>query len=615
MLTKTSMLLYAAGAALNVMFAATAGYAQAGAEWSSYGGDALGSQYSTLTQINTSNAANLKLAWTIKAPGSTPIFANNTLYSCVLGAGVAYDPETGVERWKADPSAPGADGKPLSPRKGGGRCRSIVYWQAKTPIKGAPCQRRIFWGDSSANFYAVDADTGRWCQDFGAAKGHPGYVTHLDYDNRGEGVTGSGTPIITGDLMVGGLYLREGSPDVADGFVRAFDVRTGDMKWEFDPIPEDQSTQVGAVNIWSTLSADTKRGLVFIGTTALNNDYYGGLRPKNDTYSNALIALNTTTGKPAWSRQLVHHDLWDFDIPNHALLATITKGGKKLDVAIQHTKQGFVFVFDRATGKDVYPVTERPVPKSTVPGEDSSPTQPTTEIEYDFGNIKREDVFGINAEEKAACLKEFDAATHGEKFSPVTVEKPHIQIPANGGGANIGSSAYDPKTNLLLLRYRNTGDYLELKRTPPGSPNKNPYFGIWRQWLSPMGIPCTPPPWNELTAIDMGTGKRVWTRPWGLLVEAKGKPVAGKEEWGSNYGARGPIVTAGGVAFLGAAEDPYFNVVDIRTGKVLWKEAQEMHVMAAPMTYMYKGKQYASVAVNGRNGETVGTIVAYSLGK
>ncbi len=610
---KKSALLCAASTALSVMFAGTVGYAQAGPEWPSYGGDELGIQYSTLTQINTTNAANLKLAWTIKAPGSTPIFANNTLYSCVFGAAVAYDPANAAERWKADPSAPGADGKPLSPRKGGSRCRSIVYWQSKAPVKGAPCQKRILWGDSSGNFYAADADTGLFCRDFGAAKGHPGYVTHMDYNNRGDGVRGAGTPVITGDLMVGGLFTGEGAADVADGFVRAFDVRTGDMKWEFSPIPEDQSSKVGAANIWSTLSADTKRGLVFIGTTSLNNDWYGGLRTFNDTLSDALIALNAKTGKIVWSRQLVHHDLWDFDIPSHAMLATITKGGKKLDVAIQHTKQGFIFVFDRATGKDVYPTIERPVPKSTVPGEDSSPTQPTTAMEYGVIKVTRDNVFGINAEEKAACLKEFDAATYGEKFTPITTDKPHVQIPANGGGSNIGSAAYDPKTNLLLIRHRTTADYVELRKTPPGSTNKNPYVGIWRQWLSPMGIPCTPPPWNLLTAFDMGTGKQVWSRPWGIMVEAKDKPVAGKEEWGSNYGARGPIVTAGGVGFLGAAEDPYFNVVDIKTGKVLWKDAQEMHVMAAPMTYMYKGKQYAAIAVNGRNGDTVGTVVAYSL--
>ena len=615
MAMRKSTLLCAAGAALNLTLAGTAGHAAAGDDWPSYAGDELGTQYSTLTQIDTQNAANLKRAWTIKGPGSTPIFVNNTLYSCMFGAGIAYDPETGAERWKADPSAPGPDGKPLSPRKGGHRCRSIVYWQAKTPIKGAPCQKRILWGDSSANFYAADADTGRFCRDFGAAKGHPGYVTHLDYDNRGEGVVGSGTPVITGDLMVGGLFTGENEANPADGFVRAFDVRTGDMKWEFDPIPEDQSNSVGATNIWSTLSADTARGLVFIGTTALNNDYYGGLRPHNDTFSDALIALSTKTGKPVWSRQLVHHDLWDFDIPNHAMLATITKGGKKLDVAIQYTKQGFVFVFDRATGKDVFPVTERPVRTSTVPGEDSSPTQPTTSIEYDFGDIKREDVFGINPEEKAVCLKEFDAATHGEKFSPLTLDKPHIQIPANGGGANIGSAAYDPKTNLLILRYRTTADYVELKKAPPGYANKNPYVGIWRQWLSPTGIPCTPPPWNVLTAIDMNTGKAVWTRPWGLMVEAKEKPVTGKAEWGSNYGARGPIITAGGVAFIGAAEDPYFNAIDVKTGKVLWRDTEDMHVMATPMTYRYKGKQYVSVAVNGRNGETEGDVVAYSLAK
>ena len=611
---RKSTLLCAAGAALNVMFAGTALHAAPGNEWTSYGGDELGNQYSTLTQINTQNAANLKLAWTIKGPGSTPIFANNTVYSCMFGAGVAYDPETGAERWKADPSAPGPDGKPLSPRKGGSRCRSMQYWQAKAPIKGAPCQKRIFWGDSSANFYAVDADTGQFCRDFGAAKGHPGYVTHLDYDNRGEGVTGSGTPIVTGDILVGGLYAREVYPDPADGFVRAFDVRTGDMKWEFDPIPEGQ-TGLGASNIWSTISADSKHNLVFIGTTSLNNDYFGGLRPKDENLSDALIALDAKTGKPVWSRQLVHHDLWDYDIPSHAILATITKGGKKVDVAIQNTKQGFAFVFDRMTGKDVFPTTERPVDQSKLAGEYTSPTQPHAAIDYGAPKFTRDQVFGINEAEKVACLKEFDAATYDGRFTPPTADKPNIFIPANGGGSNIGSGSYDPQNNLMIVRHRNTADYLELKKTPPGSLNKNPYTGIFRRWDSPLGVPCAPPPWTLLTAYDMNTGKPVWSRPYGIMLEAKEKPLLGKEEWGSPWSTGGPVITAGGVAFVGATEDAYFSAIDVKTGKTLWRDKEALPAMAVPMTYMYKGKQYVAITARGFNGETEGNVVAYSLPK
>ncbi len=614
--TRKSALLCAASVAVTVMFAGAPGYAQTGAEWPSFGGNQLGTQYSTLTQINTKNAANLKRAWTIKAAGSTPIFVNNTLYSCVEGIGIAYDPETGAERWKADPTAPGPDGKPVSPRRGKDRCRTIVYWQSKTPVAGAPCQKRIFWGDESNKFYAADANTGQFCRDFGTAKGHPGYVTHLDYDNLGQGVNRSGTPVIAGDLMVGGLYTSDAGINPADGFVRAFDVRTGEMKWEFDPILPEYRNRAGAGNIWSTLSADAARGLVFIGTTSLSNDYYGGSRTFDDPLSDAVVALSMQTGKVVWSRQLVHHDLWDYDIPSHPMLATITKGGKKLDVVIQHTKQGYVFVFDRATGKDVYPTIEKPVPKTTVPGDVSSPTQPTTAMEYGLTKLNRDDVFGINAEDRAACLKDFDAATNG-KFLPTSAEKPNIIYPANGGGSNIGSASYDPQTNLLLVRYRNTADFVELRKPPAGSNNPHAYFGIFRRWVSPLGVPCTPPPWTELAAFDMGTGKRAWTRPWGQMVEAKGKPLLGKEEWGTPWSTSGPVITAGGIAFIGASEDSYFSAVDVKTGKTIWREKQELAPFAVPMTYMHKGKQYVAVAASGwaAMGQTVGDIVAYSLGK
>lgn len=612
-------------------------------DWPSIGNDAGGSQYSPLDQINAQTVKGLKLAWTHRsgdvsekgsATGATsleavPIHVNNTLYYCTpFNRVFALDPATGKEKWVFDPHSAPAGAKPLiaNPRKSG-ICRSVAYWQAVEPQSGKACEKRIFKGDINGNVFAIDADTGASCQDFGAAKSHPGYVTQLDFESYGtndpvHGMTSG--PVVLGDIVIASTSAKDSTADANNGFVRAFDVRTGELKWEFDPIPPEHVHDTGAANVWSTISTDPERGLIFLPTTSPSSDYYGVNRTYDVPLADATVALSAATGKPVWHFQATHHDLFDYDLPGHPLLVTITKDGQKIPVAIQQTKQGRVIVLNRDTGVPVFPIEERPVAQSTIPGEQTSPTQPFPVLPEPFSRqtLTEDDMWGLTPIDRAWCKSHFKEMRYEGAFTPPG-EDGSLVFPFGGG--NWGGAAFDQKSNLLIMKGQNLALRVKMiKKTGASSGPDDPLAGADLSgtpykielglFLSPLGAPCTPPPFGTVTAIDMDSGKVKWQVPLG---QAKyfGITAPAFLGWGSpNIG--GPMVTAGGLVFIGASLDGKIRALDVSSGQELWQHKIAAPGMSIPMTYLSGGKQYVVIAAGGNarvTNDLSDSIMAFAL--
>jgi quinoprotein glucose dehydrogenase len=595
-------------------------------DWPNYGRDPGGTRYSPLTQITRQNVTQLKPAWEYHTGAlkpetelnqkaafeATPILVDGTLYlSTPFDQVIALDPATGKERWVYDPKIDRS------------KSYSEVTSRGVSTWADPQGHRRIFIGTIDARLIAIDAATGKVCEDFGQID----LTKDVGLKDRGDYQVTS-PPAIIGDLVITGSSIGDNRrADVERGIVRAFDVRTGKLRWSFDPLPAGLKN-AGAGNAWSVLSTDPERDLVFVPTGSASPDFYGGMRPGNNGYADSVIAIRASTGKVVWSFQVVHHNLWDYDVASQPTLIMFHRGGQSIPAVAVTTKIGHLFVLDRETGKPLLPIEERPVPKSKVPGEETSPTQPFPM--YDTlapQKFTADDAWGVTPEERAWCKARLDGLDSKGLFTPPSLEGV-IMFPGNVGGVNWGSAAYEPERGLLvaasnrlstivkLIPQDKLADEVKTARENRfdvefGRQRGTPYAMVRSHLRAPSGLPCNPPPWGVLIAVDLSTGMKKWEVPLGGVQIAKDKFIPGMIAMG------GPIVTGGGLIFVAATiAETKLRAYDVENGRELWSADLPASAQSTPMTYSVNGKQYVVVCAggHGKAGSKMGdSVVAFSL--
>jgi len=611
---------------------ASGALAPSGEGWSFYGGDPGGSRYSSASQISRENVVQLKVAWTFHTNAlqqqtnlirkaafeATPILVDDKLFLTTPYDQVfALNPTTGEKLWDFDPHVD------LTKNYSEVTSRGVSAWRDSGAKAGEPCALRIFFGTLDARLIALDAETGKLCSSFGSAG-----TIDLSADAsttpewRG-GYQVTSAPAIAQDLVITGSSIADNwKVDVGRGIVRAFDARTGKLRWTWDPIPWSVETNphTGAGNAWSTLSVDIEHDLVFIPTGSASPDYFGGIRPGDNKWANSVVALRASTGKFVWGFQVVHHDLWDYDVASQPTLFTWKDGAPAVVI---NTKMGHVFVLNRLTGAPLLPIDERSVPKTDIAGEKSWPTQPFSTISLVPEKIALEDLWGKSPDDMKWCQEKIKASRSEGIFTPPSL-KGSVVYPGNVGGVNWGSAAYDPQHHLM---FANTNRLIAWNKLIPranydketatqqdnrihgefGTQAGSP-FGLYRSFLfSPGKTPCNAPPWGTTAAVDLFSGKIVWDVPLGSFIP-------GQHTGTINLG--GPMVTAGGLVFTSAAMDNFIRAFDSETGKELWTYELPAGGQATPMTYVFRSKQYVVIAAGGHGklGTNQGdSVVAFTL--
>lgn len=602
-------------------------YAQT--DWQAYGGDPGSARYSSLSQINTTNASKLAQAWVFDtrpdpsaaSPGgrggqtqTTPLVINGVMYLVTKHQTlVALEPETGKPIWV------------YKHNHAGRPPRGIAYWPGD---KENPA--RILFGTFDGFLVAVDVKTGQAIPAFGnhgEIDLKAGMKDPVKYPNSHYGL--SGAPVVYKNVVVTGSHTQDAPSLGPPGDARGFDVRTGKLLWTFHSIPRPGETghetwlndgwqERSGVNAWTTGSVDTKTGIVYMCFDSPATDLYGGDRPGTNLFGNTLVALDALTGKLKWYFQTTHHDIWDYDEPGTPSLVDVKIGGKTIPAIVQTGKTGLVFVLDRATGKPLLPIEERPVPKGDVPGEWYSPTQPfplKTPPLTRF-SITRDELAKVTPEQQKYCEALWDAEGGAHNDGPYTPMgmKPTVVFPGADGGGSWSGVSIDPKLGYMFQNVKNDGAIGTMStrggRGQTLDPGMYARAGIQMgdrrvsAFANPeTGWPCEAPPWGELSAVDLSTGEVVWRIPFGRVDELEAKGVMNT----GSFNKGGSVATAGGVLFIGATYDSRFHVFDSKTGKLLWETKLMSMAQANPVTYRGKnGKQY--VAVNADD-----YIVAFAL--
>lgn len=628
-------------ALLAMLAPAVQAWAQQADQWRAYGGDPGGSRYSPHTQITRSNVSRLRIAWTHRTgelgQGArdsakltfevTPLFVDGTLYvTTAFGRVVALDPASGKERWHFDTGV--NRGRRFSELTS----RGVSAWRDALAASGAPCALRIFVATPDARLHALDGRSGARCAGFGE-----GGTVDL---GAGVGMTGntdynvSSPPAILRDLVITGSAIGDNfSSYTGNGVVRAWDARTGKERWHWNPVENlADGVRIGAANAWAVISADSARDLVFIPTSSPSPDFFGGRRPGDNRWGNSIVALRGTTGQLVWGFQTVHHDLWDYDNAAQPVLVNVRRDGRDIAAVAQPTKMGLLFLLDRETGRPVFPVEERPVPATRVPGEPAHPTQPFPTLPRPLmpqGSLRPEDAFGLNESDRAECRALIAKYRSEGIYTPPDLQGT-IMYPGNASGTNWGSAAFDPERQVLVLNTARLATLVQLiprdslaasraalddlyeHGTMVGAP-----YGMRRRTLrSSSGVPCNPPPWGTLAAVHLPTGQVKWEVPLGTVPErlAQLAPLRGQTVGVPNGG--GPLVTAAGLVFIGAAIDDRLRAFDTETGAEVWSALLPRSGIATPMSYMAGGRQYVVIAAggHGKMGLPIGDfVVAFTI--
>jgi quinoprotein glucose dehydrogenase len=581
-------------------------------DWRFYGGDAHGTKYSRLDQVNKRNVAKLRPVWVFdtgdvsdgsvypsrSAFETTPLVVDGVMYvPTSFHRLFALDAETGAILWQFDPKFDRSTRVTLLFSRG------VSYWSDGR-------NKRILLGDQMGRLFSLDANTGKPDPAFGAGgvldlkKGVADKFPRTPY-----GLTSPVT--VCRDTVLTGSWIADGEPLGPAGDIRGFDVRTGALKWTFHTVPRPgefgNNTWAGdswkdrtGVNAWSILSADEKLGLAYVPLTSPATDIYGGDRVGDNLFADSLVALDCETGQRKWHFQTVHHNIWDYDLPAQPVLFTMRRGGTAIDAVAQITKTGFVFVFDRATGKPLFDIKEVPMKPSPVAGERSSPTQPIPVKPPPFARqtMRPEELTTVTPESRADCLERTKGVNLSiDLYDPVT-EQPTVFFPGTNGGANWGGGSLDPETGTLYVNSMDVGAFMRLVKRPEDAkvPYRNQGFG--RFWDA-NNYPCQQPPWGSLTAIDLNKGEFRWQVRLGEFDEltARGIPKTGTPNLG------GSVTTAGGLVFIAATNDGKFRAFDKDNGKELWMTRLPASGHATPMTYLgpKSGRQYVAIAAGGGN--------------
>ena len=633
------------GAVLAEPTSAFAQQGAAGGEWRSYAGEAGGTKYSPLDQVHAGNVQDLHIAWRWRSVDheladadpdlqfnplllTTPLMVGGRLLmSTNLGQAAAIDPATGETTWVYRALEDGA-GRPR-----GGATRGVGYWH--DPERD---DERVFVV-SGEQLVALDARTGDPLREFGTGGkvDLTAGVPHL------EEYRWTAAPLICRDTVIVGIFTIDqfDRRDQAPGYIRGYDAVTGQLKWRFNTIPqpgefghetwEDGSWEhTGASNVWTVASADEELGYAYLPTATPTHNWYGGHRPGDNLFAETLLCLECETGRRVWHYQLIHHGVWDYDTASTPILADITVDGRPIKAVVQVTKQAFAYVFDRVTGEPVWPIEERAVPQSDVPGERTSPTQPfpTRPAPFDRQGITVDDLIDFTPALRAEALEIFNRYRSGPIFTPPSLrdESPGgtlgtLQLPGWVGGANWNGAAYDPETQMLYVPSITAPIQIWLREAPDDSPFR--YLqGPVSVWIDgPQGLPLVKPPWGRITAIDLNTGEHVWMVPNGpgprdhIALQDLALP------WLGAPGRAAPLLTKT-LLFLGDGSRSMqvvpplgggrmFRAYDKATGRVLWQTELPAGTSGAPMTYLHDGTQYVVVAVSARDRD--GELIAFAV--
>ncbi|MDH6298340.1 quinoprotein glucose dehydrogenase [Agrobacterium fabrum] len=613
-------------------------------DWHQYGRTPYGQRYSPLTQVNVDNVSQLKEAWRyqtgdVKLPDDvgettyqvTPLKIGDTLYICTPhNWAIAIDAATGKEKWKYDPNVG------LNPDRQHQTCRGVSYYAEPNAAAGTACAQRVYLPTSDARLIALDAATGQVCTSF-ADQG----VLHLEqgmkYNPAGYYYSTSPPVIAAGKIIIGGAVNDNYSTQEQSGVIRAFDVNSGALIWNWDsgnpqktePIAAGETYTTNSPNSWSVLSYDEGLGLVYVPLGNQVPDQLGMGRSENvEKYSSSIVALDINTGKDRWVRQTVHHDLWDMDVPAQPVLLDITKDGQTVPALVGPTKQGDIYVLDRRTGEPLLPITEEPAPTGAIPEDFTSPTQPTSALSFKPEPLQEKNMWGVSMFDQLACRIRFHQLNYKGRYTPPSLNG-SIIYPGNFGTFNWGSVAVDPERQVMFgmptyLAF--TSQLVPRADIPPkgqdekGSEqglNRNdgaPYGVFMGPFLGPLNIPCQAPPWGYVAGADLRTGDVAYKHKNGTVYDMTPLPLPFKV---GVPGIGGPMITKGGVAFLGAAVDNYLRAYDLATGKELWEARLPAGGQATPMTYsLENGKQYVVMVAGGHG--SVGTkpgdyVIAYTL--